>query len=245
MDNREGWFVIRCVFDRPECGVFVSGSQRADAPVSIGRFLRSDAPGGRFESASDRYDACRAAQFDKNTAFMISSTLCGQIERFKGITLGDLVRSVLPWPFHKDLSLTDTGPCKEGGLDLADLFAVHTDRHDLRAHSADHHGHRAGLLLQMDSLSGSSASIARVEAKKGGRYTMSRVDIGRLFGRGISFPPRVGPDGRVAWSEGEVNVRESIRIILMTEQNERLDCRISAGSSAHSCSNPIPSRRNT
>jgi phage baseplate assembly protein W len=48
------------------------------------------------------------------------------------------------------------------------------------------------------------------------------MDNGRLFGRGISFPPRVGPDGRVTWSEGEQNVRESIRIILMTEQPERL-----------------------
>jgi uncharacterized protein len=48
------------------------------------------------------------------------------------------------------------------------------------------------------------------------------IDAGRLFGRGISFPPRVGPDGRVAWSEGEANVREAIRIILMTEQNERV-----------------------
>ena len=48
------------------------------------------------------------------------------------------------------------------------------------------------------------------------------MDAGRLFGRGISFPPRVGPDGRVTWSEGETNVREAIRIILLTEQKERL-----------------------
>jgi phage baseplate assembly protein W len=48
------------------------------------------------------------------------------------------------------------------------------------------------------------------------------MDDGRLFGRGISFPPRVGSDGRVAWSEGETNVREAIRVILMTEQRERL-----------------------
>lgn len=48
------------------------------------------------------------------------------------------------------------------------------------------------------------------------------MNAGRIFGRGISFPPRVGPDGRVAWSEGETNVRESIRVILMTEQPERL-----------------------
>jgi phage baseplate assembly protein W len=43
-----------------------------------------------------------------------------------------------------------------------------------------------------------------------------------LFGQGLSFPPRVGPDGRLAWSVGEDNVRESIRILLMTEPGERL-----------------------
>jgi phage baseplate assembly protein W len=48
------------------------------------------------------------------------------------------------------------------------------------------------------------------------------MDSGRIFGRGISFPPRVGNDGRIAWSEGETNVREAIQVILMTEQRERL-----------------------
>jgi phage baseplate assembly protein W len=48
------------------------------------------------------------------------------------------------------------------------------------------------------------------------------MDTGRLYGRGISFPPRVGSDGRLAWSEGEQNVREAIRVILLTEQRERL-----------------------
>jgi phage baseplate assembly protein W len=43
-----------------------------------------------------------------------------------------------------------------------------------------------------------------------------------LFGQGLSFPPRVGPDGRLAWSMGEQNVRESIRLILMTVPGERL-----------------------
>lgn len=45
---------------------------------------------------------------------------------------------------------------------------------------------------------------------------------GRLFGRGLAFPPRVGPDGRLAWSAGEANVREAIRIVLLTEAGERL-----------------------
>ena len=48
------------------------------------------------------------------------------------------------------------------------------------------------------------------------------MSAGRLLGRGIAFPPRVGADGRVAWSEGEPNVRESIRVILLTEQAERV-----------------------
>jgi phage baseplate assembly protein W len=49
-----------------------------------------------------------------------------------------------------------------------------------------------------------------------------KMDSGQLYGRGISFPPRVGPDGRVAWSAGEGNVRESIQVILLTELRERL-----------------------
>jgi phage baseplate assembly protein W len=43
-----------------------------------------------------------------------------------------------------------------------------------------------------------------------------------LLGRGISFPPRVGPDGRLAYSAGAENVRESIRVILSTDRQERL-----------------------
>ena len=54
------------------------------------------------------------------------------------------------------------------------------------------------------------------------------MNAGQLFGRSIGFPPRVGADGRWAWSEGADNVRESIRIILMTEENERLMKRIEA-----------------
>ena len=48
------------------------------------------------------------------------------------------------------------------------------------------------------------------------------MDRGRILGRGISFPPHVGADGRIAWSEGEENIRDAIRIILGTERNERL-----------------------
>jgi phage baseplate assembly protein W len=48
------------------------------------------------------------------------------------------------------------------------------------------------------------------------------MDAGQLLGRGISFPPRLGPDGRWAWSEGDENIRDSVRVVLMTDRNERL-----------------------
>jgi phage baseplate assembly protein W len=47
------------------------------------------------------------------------------------------------------------------------------------------------------------------------------MDAGRLFGRGIAFPPRV-ENGRVAWSKGEQNIREAIQIVLLTDQRERI-----------------------
>jgi hypothetical protein len=48
------------------------------------------------------------------------------------------------------------------------------------------------------------------------------MSLGNLFGRSPAFPPRLGPDGQWAWSEGPANIRESIQIILQTEAGERL-----------------------
>jgi phage baseplate assembly protein W len=48
------------------------------------------------------------------------------------------------------------------------------------------------------------------------------MNAARLYGKGMAFPPRVGTDGRITWSEGEDNIRESMRVILMTEPGERL-----------------------
>lgn len=44
-----------------------------------------------------------------------------------------------------------------------------------------------------------------------------------LYGRGMSFPPRVGPDGGIVWSSGELNVRECICTILRTAPGERVE----------------------
>ena len=40
---------------------------------------------------------------------------------------------------------------------------------------------------------------------------------------GLSFPPRVGPDGAMVWSTGELNVRECICTILRTRPGERVE----------------------
>jgi uncharacterized protein len=44
-----------------------------------------------------------------------------------------------------------------------------------------------------------------------------------LYGTGISFPPRIGPDGAIVWSSGELNVRECICTILRTAPGERVE----------------------
>ncbi len=48
------------------------------------------------------------------------------------------------------------------------------------------------------------------------------MDAASLFGQGISFPPRLGADGRFAWSSGPDNIREAMQVILLTRLGERL-----------------------
>jgi uncharacterized protein len=48
------------------------------------------------------------------------------------------------------------------------------------------------------------------------------TDPGRLLGRGLAFPPRVGADGRLGCSSGDENIRDAIEVILQTDRNERL-----------------------
>lgn len=112
-DLREGYFAIRCIYERPACGPLHDDivSPPTD-PFQLAGFFDPDAPARpiRIGLPLDTTPA-GLRKFDKNTAFMISDVLCGQIQRFKALTFGDLVRSVLPWPLHKDLSVPDGGPC--------------------------------------------------------------------------------------------------------------------------------------
>ncbi|MAS32886.1 MAG: phage tail protein [Anaerolineaceae bacterium] len=49
------------------------------------------------------------------------------------------------------------------------------------------------------------------------------VDNALLYGKSLGFPPRVGANGQMMWSEGELNVRESICVILRTRPGERVN----------------------
>ncbi len=115
-DMRDAWYVMRLVYERPDCapfhGTVVSAATR---PFQMAGFFDSDAPARPIRIGLP-VDISPAGlrKFDKNAVFVMSDMLCGQVDRFKGLGLVDLVLSVLPWPFHKPLSVPDKGPCGAG-----------------------------------------------------------------------------------------------------------------------------------
>ena len=115
-DLLDGVFRIRCVYERPACGpLHEDVVSEPTEPFDLAGFFDPDAPARpiRIGLPLDTSPA-GLRKFDKNTAFIMSDILCGQVKRMKGLTFGDLVLSVLPWPFHKDISVPDGGPCKAG-----------------------------------------------------------------------------------------------------------------------------------
>jgi hypothetical protein len=118
-DGTGGWFVIRCVYESPHCGPFdpplVSD---ATVPFKMASLYDPDAP-GRPINIPMPLDISPAGlrKHNKNATFMISDMLCGKIRGTRKTTLGDLVLSVLPWPFHKDLPEPSTkSECSKGGI---------------------------------------------------------------------------------------------------------------------------------
>jgi hypothetical protein len=123
--NETGWFVIRCVFERSNC-LPAPDPILSDAsePFQIAAFFDPDAPARpiRIPLPMDTSPA-GLRKFDKNTAFMVSDMLCGQVQRARGLGLGDLVRSVLPFPLHKDLDVSNE-PCKDDGLTIGMICSL-------------------------------------------------------------------------------------------------------------------------
>ena len=99
------WFTMRCVLERPNCGS-LTPPLVSDPTVAfqLAPYFDSDAPARpiRIGLPIDTTPA-GLRKFDKNTAFVMSDTLCGQVGKLSGVSFGDLVLSVLPWPFHQDL----------------------------------------------------------------------------------------------------------------------------------------------
>ena len=121
-----GWFVIRCVYERPRCGPLAPPivSDATDV-FQLAGFFDPDAPARPIRIGLP-VDVSPGGlrKFDKNTAFMVSDMLCGHIQRMKGLTLGDLVRSVLPWPLHKDLPVSAGGPCADAGRCVGMMLSI-------------------------------------------------------------------------------------------------------------------------
>lgn len=121
-----GWFVIRCIHVRCDCGPLQA--LLASPPTQrfqLASFFDPDAPARPIRIALP-LDTSPAGlrKFNKNTALMVSDTLCGQMARAKGLGFIDLVLSVLPWPFHKDLDLGDMGPCKSGSASIGMICSL-------------------------------------------------------------------------------------------------------------------------
>ncbi len=120
-----GWFVIRCAYLRCDCGplkpaVLSTPSER----FQMASFFDADAPARPIRIALP-LDTSPAGlrKHPKNTAFLMSDQLCGQVQRAKGLGFVDLVRSVLPWPLHKPLEVGGMGPCV-GGSPQASLGMI-------------------------------------------------------------------------------------------------------------------------
>ncbi len=121
-----GWFVARFVYTRRDCGplhppVLSAPTQK----FQLASFFDPDAP-ARPIRISLPMDTSPAGlrKYSKNTAFVLSDMLCGQVQRAKGLGFIDLVLSVLPWPFHKDLDLGAGGSCKTGEINIGMICSL-------------------------------------------------------------------------------------------------------------------------
>ncbi len=123
----EGWFCIRFVHLRCDCGplhepLLSAASER----FQLASFFDPDAP-ARPIRISLPLDTTPAGlrKHPKNAVLMVSDVLCGQMQRAKGLGLVDLVLSVLPWPLNKPLDLGGTSKCRNGAsLDIGMICSL-------------------------------------------------------------------------------------------------------------------------
>ena len=122
----EGWFVLRCVYVRCDCGPLQPALLSAPSQqFQLASFFDPDAPARPIRIALP-VDTTPAGlrKFNKNTALVMSDVLCGQVQRAKGLGFIDLVLSVLPWPLHKDLDVPGMGPCTANGATIGMICSL-------------------------------------------------------------------------------------------------------------------------
>ncbi|MCM8598345.1 MAG: hypothetical protein NFW04_06775 [Candidatus Accumulibacter sp.] len=117
-------YVVRFVHRRCDCGPLhppvISAPSEA---FELAGFFDPEAPLRPIRIALP-FDTTPGGlrKFGKNSAFILSDVLCGQMKRVRRLGFADLVLSVLPWPFHKDLDVGAMGPC--GGSDVNARFGT-------------------------------------------------------------------------------------------------------------------------
>jgi hypothetical protein len=118
LDGAEpAWFVIRCVFERPNCGPLMPPVvSDPTPPFQLAAFFEPNAP-ARPVRISLPFDLTPAGlrKYAKNSAFVMSDAFCGMLDQIRQLTLVDLVMALLPPPLHKDLP-KPKGPCIDGGI---------------------------------------------------------------------------------------------------------------------------------
>ncbi|MCJ8500104.1 hypothetical protein [Desulfatitalea alkaliphila] len=115
LDMQNVRFVVRLVFERPQCAnLFPPLVSQATCRLEMAPFFDPDAPARpvRIRMPMDISPA-GLRKYKKNAMFLFSDLMCGTVKKTKKLTLADLVLSVLPWPFHKRLpNVGKAGPCR-------------------------------------------------------------------------------------------------------------------------------------
>jgi phage baseplate assembly protein W len=204
-------YILRLVYERPQCCLPVLSAPTRE--FAIASFFDPDAP----DPPADDHPPARH-----------------QHRRAAAARQGRHLRPLRPvappdGPREGDAGTARPGSARRGRAATgAGLLLLDPDHHDLRADPAADHGQPAEHhLLVAAVLQTLPAGPAR------GAVARGAMDEGSIFGRGIAFPPRVGPDGRWTWSQGGDNIRESIEIILLTNPGERLMLSPFGGGLAH------------
>jgi len=126
-DHASDRFMIRCVYERPHCppSLHPTVVSQPTAAFQMASYFDPDAPARpiRIPMPIDTSPA-GLRKYAKNTAFIISDTLSCQLDKVNSLTFGDLVLSVLPWPFNKKLN-TDKAECSsQGGINIGQICSL-------------------------------------------------------------------------------------------------------------------------